>query len=251
MHDRRDFVFSSAAISASVLAAIDEAFADELHDLPIRPAPIQSGNTILFQGDSITDAGRQRNLGQEVNSFEAMGDGYAWLVAGQLLANARDDNLKFFNRGISGNKVYQLAERWQADCLDLRPDVVSILIGVNDVWHMLEGQHDGTLKKYETDYQALVARTKEALPQVKLIVCEPFVLNVGEVNDSWFPIFDAYRGAARRIADTAGAIFVPFQALFDRATMLMPPEHWGADGVHPTGYGSALMAHAWLRAVGA
>jgi lysophospholipase L1-like esterase len=95
--------------------------------------------------------------------------------------------LKFFNRGISGSKVYQLAERWQVDCLDLKPNVLSILIGVNDFWHKQKMQYDGTLEKYESDYRALVKRTKSALPDVKLIICEPFLLNFGAVDDSWFP----------------------------------------------------------------
>jgi lysophospholipase L1-like esterase len=159
--------------------------------------------------------------------------------------------LKIFNRGISGNKVYQLAERWQTDCLDLKPDVLSILIGVNDYWHLLKHGYDGTVDKYETDYHALVQRTKAALPDVKLVIGEPFVLKVGAVDDSWFPAFDDYRVAANRVAEEAGAVFVPFQMMFDLAAKIAPPERWAADGVHPTSDGAALMAHWWLRAAGA
>jgi lysophospholipase L1-like esterase len=94
-------------------------------------------------------------------------------------------------------------------------------------------------------------RTKDALPDVKLVICEPFVLKVGAVDDAWFPEFDGYRAAAKRVAEEAGAVFVPFQSMFDAAAKIAPPAHWAADGVHPTTHGAALMAHAWLKVIGA
>jgi lysophospholipase L1-like esterase len=159
--------------------------------------------------------------------------------------------LRFHNRGISGNKVFQLAERWEKDCLDLAPDVLSILIGVNDIWHKRGGHYDGTVETYEEDYDALLTRTRVALPEVKLVVCEPFVLRCGAVDDSWFPEFDGYRAAARRVAEAHGAAFVPFHSMFEDALAIGPPELWAGDGVHPSPAGAALMAQAWLRAVGA
>ena len=252
--DRRRFIAASAGVTAAGLAAlasVDELAAVETRGEAERNQPlIQPGRTILFQGDSITDAGRDRQLA-DANSFRAIGSGYAWLAAAQLLVDRPNDRLKFHNRGISGDKVYQLADRWQTDCLDLKPDVLSILIGVNDFWHKHKHDYEGTLEKYQDDYRALVRRTKEALPDVRLVLCEPFVLKVGAVDDTWFPEFDAYRAAARDVAKEAGARFVPFQSIFDRAAELAPPAHWAADGVHPTTHGAALMAHAWLHAVGA
>jgi lysophospholipase L1-like esterase len=209
---------------------------------------IAPGDTVLFQGDSITDAGRKREAAGEANSFAALGSGYAWLAAAQLIIDRQEDNLKIFNRGISGNKVYQLAERWQADCLGLKPNVLSILIGVNDFWHKHKHNYDGTLEKYEADYHDLLVHTREQLPEVKLVVCEPFVLKAGAVDETWFPEFDRYRAAARRVANEADAVFVPFQSLFDQAAHLAPAAHWAADGVHPTVHGAALMAHWWLNA---
>ncbi|MEO7300416.1 MAG: GDSL-type esterase/lipase family protein, partial [Verrucomicrobiota bacterium] len=156
-----------------------------------------------------------------------------------------------FNRGISGNKVYQLAERWQADCLDLKPDVLSILIGVNDYWHKVDPKlnYKGTVEIYERDYLSLIERTKEALPKVKLVICEPFLLHCGAVKDSWLPEFAEYRAAAKRVAAKNHATFVPFQTMFDEAVKYAPPEHWAGDGVHPTPAGAALMAHFWITAV--
>jgi lysophospholipase L1-like esterase len=209
---------------------------------------------ILFQGDSITDAGRSRDSAKASvpNHQAGMGGGYAWLAAAELLVDRPERGLKIYNRGISGHKVFQLAERWQADCLDLKPDVLSILIGVNDIWHTLDPKlnYKGTVEIYERDYQALIERTRKALPKVKLVICEPFVLRCGAVTDKWFPEFDRYRAAARRVADRHHATFVPFQTMFDEAVKYASPDHWAGDGVHPSPAGAALMAHFWVKAVG-
>lgn len=220
----------------------ESATAEKVHSVP-------SGNVILFQGDSITDAGRSRDRANEPNNQAALGRGYAWYAAAGLLVQDADDDLIVWNRGISGNKVFQLAERWQRDCLDLEPDVVSILIGVNDIWHTRNGNYDGTVAVYERDYDVLLTRTKGALPNVQLVVCEPFVLRCGAIDESWFPEFDEYRAAARRVADRHGAIWVPFQSMFDAAVSHAPPEHWAEDGVHPSAAGAALMAQTWVDAV--
>jgi lysophospholipase L1-like esterase len=206
-------------------------------------------DVILFQGDSITDAGRSREKAGEANSQPALGSGYAWLAAVELLVSRPQDGLKIYNRGISGNKVFQLAERWPQDCLDLKPNLLSILIGVNDIWHRLNGKYDGTVEVYEKDYRALIERTRQALPGVKLVICEPFVLRCGAVTDHWFPEFDQYRAAARRVAESCQAVFVPFQSMFDAAVQYAPAQHWAGDGVHPTSSGASLMAHHWLQAV--
>lgn len=244
---RRDFLLTSTGLAAAGVAAFSASSASAVQ--LAAESIFQPGDTVLFQGDSITDAGRDKELTSEANSQPAFGHGYAWMAASQLLVGWPAGNLKCYNRGISGNKVYQLADRWQTDCLDLQPDVLSILIGVNDIWHTLNGNYDGTVEIYERDYHALVKRTKQALPSVKLIICEPFVLRCGAVNDKWFPEFDGYRAAAKRVADEAQAHFVPFQSMFDQAVEFAPPEHWAHDGVHPSDFGAALMAYTWLKTV--
>jgi len=211
---------------------------------------ISAGDVVLFQGDSITDAGRSREQAHDANTQPALGTGYAWLAASGLLVDPRRKDLQVFNRGISGNKVFQLADRWEEDCLALQPDVLSILIGVNDIWHARNGNYDGTVEIYERDYDALLVRTRTALPEIELVICEPFVLRCGAVNDSWFPEFDEYRAAARRVSETHAATWVAFQEMFDEAIRYAPPEHWAGDGVHPSSAGASLMAQAWLRAVG-
>jgi lysophospholipase L1-like esterase len=251
---RRGFLKSSSlALGAAGLVAANSA---DAAFLPRRTkVKVTKGSVILFQGDSITDAGRSRDREKisKPNDQAALGNGYAWLAAAELLVDrANESGVWFFNRGNSGNKVFQLAERWQSDCLDLKPDVLSILIGVNDIWHTLEPKlgYRGTAEIYERDYHALLERTRKALPKVKLVVCEPFVLRCGAVKENWFPEFDKYRAAAKRIADQHRAAFVPFHTMFDEAVKYAPPEHWAGDGVHPSPAGTALMAHFWVKAVG-
>jgi lysophospholipase L1-like esterase len=250
---RRDFLGKAAALTAlagsSTLAAVGCAHLGTESSRHMARAPIDAGGTILFQGDSITDAGRDRGREKSPNDAAALGRGYAFLTAATLLAEHPGADLKIYNRGISGNKVFQLADRWDKDCIALKPDLVSILIGVNDIWHGLNGQYDGTVQVYERDYLALLQRTRQELPQVRIVVCEPFVLRCGAVNDKWFPEFDRYRAAAKRVADTFEAVFVPFQSMFDEAVKKAPPNYWAGDGVHPTIAGAALMAQTWLATV--
>jgi lysophospholipase L1-like esterase len=209
----------------------------------------EKNKIILFQGDSITDAGRNRGKENTPNDSQCLGSGYALLTTGAILDEYSKVGPVIYNRGISGNKVYQLGERWDKDCISLKPDLLSILIGVNDFWHTLDGGYKGTLEIYQRDYHTLLEKTKKALPDVTLVICEPFVLKCGSVNEKWFPAFDGYRSAAKKIAADFKATFVPFQSVFDKAVKTAPPQYWAADGVHPTVAGAHLMAKTWLKSV--
>ncbi len=211
-------------------------------------ATLKKGGVMVFQGDSITDAGRNKKE-PKPNEQKSFGKGYAWMAASQLLISNPAHQLTLHNRGISGNKVHQLADRWDKDCLELKPDVLSILIGVNDIWHGLNGRYDGTAKTYKDDFNQLIERTKKSLPKIQLVICEPFVLKCGAVNDKWFPEFDKYRAAAKKIAESHHAVFVPFQSMFDEAVKYAPPNHWAGDGVHPSSHGASLMAHFLLHSI--
>lgn len=210
----------------------------------------EKGYTVLFQGDSITDSGRDReNTG--FNTARNLGSGYALLAGSVLLHKYASMNLRVFNKGISGNKVFQLAERWDTDCLEMKPDILSILIGVNDIWHKLEGNYDGTAEVYKRDYIALIERTIKALPDLKLIICEPFAVpGVKAVDEKWYPEFYEYQKAAKEIALKFDTTFIPFQAVFDEAQKKAPGNWWTSDGVHPSLAGAQLMAEAWLSAFG-
>ena len=245
-HISRRALIGTAGIAGLASSISNNLFAD--HHAKENKVSLSVENTILFQGDSITDAGRDKK-NQIANQQKAIGGGYAWMAASHLLIGSPDLNLTIHNRGISGNKVHQLAGRWDKDCLELKPDVLSILIGVNDIWHGLNGSYDGTVKRYEDDFHALIERTRKALPNTQFVVCEPFVLKCGAVNEKWFPEFDYYRASARRVAEKYNAVFVPFQSMFDEAVKYAPANHWAGDGVHPSSHGASLMAHFWLRAV--
>ncbi|MGQ9619893.1 MAG: SGNH/GDSL hydrolase family protein [Bacteroidales bacterium] len=246
MNNRRDFIKKAAAgsMAAVNIPKVLYEFPAEARQKKIR---LEKDNIILFQGDSITDAGRNRQ-NEGFNNPPSLGSGYAFLAAAVLLENYASLNLRIYNRGISGNKVFQLAERWDKDCINLKPDVLSIFIGVNDIWHTLSGNYNGTLEKYRNDYIALLERTKTALPSVKLIICEPFAVpGVKAVDDKWYPEFYEYQKVAREVAEKFGAVFVPFQKVFDEALKLAPGVYWTPDGVHPSVAGAQLMAKAWLR----
>jgi len=248
---RRNFLNKStagAAVLASIPAIVSSCCTSESGEK--KESIFSKGNTILFQGDSITDAGRNKK-DQFPNNAGSFGGGYALLAASHILNALPEDGLTIYNRGISGNKVFQLADRWNEDCLDLKPDVLSILIGVNDYWHKRNGNYDGTIEIYENDYRALLKRTQEALPGVKLVLCEPFyVLETRAVDETWVEPMKQYQAAAKKISDEFDTIWVPFQKVFDEAIKHAPGTYWTADGVHPSMAGAQLMSQAWLTAVG-
>lgn len=250
--NRRNFLRNAVATTVG-LAAIPEILSAAMPSAGKKKKGLISSlneeDVILFQGDSITDAGREK-LKQQANSPVSFGSGYAFLAASNLLNTMAPKQVSIYNRGISGNKVFQLADRWQKDCFDLKPGLLSILIGVNDFWHKLNGKYDGTVEKYENDYRQLLILTKKMLPDVKLVICEPFAVQDGSaVDEKWFPEFDAYRASAKKLADEFDSVFIPFQTIFEEAQNFAPGRYWTADGVHPSMAGNSLMAEAWLKAV--
>jgi lysophospholipase L1-like esterase len=247
-NSRRIFI-KKAAIGSLMAISIPEILSASMAKGGTKKIQLLKDQTILFQGDSITDAGRNKE-DSGFNTARMLGTGYAILAAAQLLEKYASLNLKIFNKGISGNKVYQLAERWDKDCLEIKPDVLSILIGVNDIWHKLNGNYNGTVEIYRKDFIALLERTKKALPEVKLIIGEPFgVRGVKAVDDKWYPEFYDYQKAAHEIAVQFGAAFIPYQSVYDEAQKRAPGVYWTADGVHPTIAGAQLMAQAWLETI--
>ena len=252
--NRRSFFKKAALVGAGAVlipeilqAAIPEG--NEPLEIP-ESSILKGGSVILFQGDSITDAGRKRADEGIANKLSMLGYGYVLLTSSNLLANNAEKKLQIYNRGISGHKVFQLRERWEKDCLNLKPDVLSILIGVNDFWHKKNGKYEGDLAKYDTDYRDLIAYTKNHLPSTKIVICEPFLITGGTALDqTWEEAFSGYRNAAKQIAQDYNTKFVPFQRVFDEAVKRAPAAYWGEDGVHPSIAGAQLMAQAWLKVV--
>jgi lysophospholipase L1-like esterase len=243
-NSRRDFARQAAALALSV-GALPELLAAANAGLPGQ-RPLKDGAVILFQGDSITDAGRRRE-NYYANDALGMGAGYAHHAVVTLLGRHPGRRFRCYNRGVSGNKVFQLAERWHDDCLQLRPDVISILIGVNDFWHTLSHAYQGTAEIYERDFRRLLDRTREALPETRLLIGEPFVAAGGSAIDQrWGADFAAYQAAAQRVAADYEAVFIPYQTVFDEALKTAPAAYWCPDGVHPSLAGAYLMAQAWM-----
>ena len=193
---------------------------------------------ILFQGDSITDGNRGRNA----DPNHTMGHGYQFIIAAKYGAELAEKNLEFMNRGISGNTVLDLEKRWETDTLDLKPDVLSILIGVNDRGKKVP------FDQYEQVYDKLLTDTKAANPLIKLVLCEPFglTLNSPEALD---PDLIKRREIVAKLAAKHGAALVQFQKVFDEACKRAPAKHWIWDGVHPTYSGHQLMADEWIKVV--
>ncbi len=233
-------------IRSATLAGLSFPIFSTLHQ---KVANLPDDLCILFQGDSITDAGRDKGR-YYGNDNWGMGQGYVRHVVTELLGLNPTTNLRCYNRGISGNKVFQLAERWEEDCLMLKPDVLSVLIGVNDFWHSLSHGYEGNVDTYERDLRALLDRTIKALPEITIIIGEPFVLLEGSAieRDPWSRKFPAYQAISREIADEYKAVFIPYQQIFNRALDLADTSYWCPDGVHPSMAGNYLMANGWLEA---
>lgn len=248
MNNRRNFIRNAAIgtiASLSVPQIVSAAFAKEKGKKTV----LKTDDVILFQGDSITEWGRDKNKSLP-NDFGALGSGYVLLAATNVLREYAGKNLQIYNKGVSGNKVFQLSDRWEAETLNLKPNVLSIMVGVNDYWHTITSGYKGTIETYKGDYKKLLDRTKKALPDVAIIIGEPFAMkDVKAVDASWYPAFDAYRQAARDVAEEFGAGFIPYQNVMDEALKLAPAKYWSLDGVHPSPAGAGLMAHAWCEAV--
>ena len=204
---------------------------------------------VLFQGDSITDALRSR----ENDIYR--GNGYPTLVSGRLGMD-QPGEYSFLNRGISGNRIVDLYARIKCDFINLKPDVLSILIGVNDVWHEIGNGNGVAAEKFEMVYDLLLSELQQTLPNVKLLILEPFVLqgsateNCEERPTRWeyFQSEVPLRAeAAKRVAEKHNAVFVPLQERFDKVCKKAPAAYWLHDGVHPTAMGHELIARAWME----
>ncbi len=200
---------------------------------------------ILFFGDSVTDALRNRDTKTGINP---LGSGYAYLVAADLL---REDPLGYtvLNRGISGNRIVDLYARVKIDCWNEEPDLISILIGVNEVLHERELQNGVEVPRYAKMYDMLIEDTKAALPHARIVICEPFSLKMDESEDQLarYEAVKEYGAAARAAAERHGLPFVALQDKMDEAAGIYGPSAVLRDGVHPVTFGARLIADEWLK----
>ncbi|GHO84727.1 SGNH/GDSL hydrolase family protein [Dictyobacter formicarum] len=203
---------------------------------------LKQGDTVLFQGDSVTDAGRDYN-----NPYH-LGSGYALMAAAWFQALYPARAVHFLNRGISGHRTIDLTLRWQKDCLDLHPTWVSILIGINDTWRAFDQNDRTPVEAYEANYRQLLDSVKAKL-DARLILCEPFALPVPPDRKDWRADLDPKIAVVHKLAQEYGALLIPFDTIFAEAATQWDAAFWAADGVHPSEAGHALMAQHWLRAV--
>ena len=203
---------------------------------------IYPGDTVLFTGDSITDCGRARD------DAKSLGFGYAAFIAAQLQLLVASPDLQILNRGISGNRARDLLGRADADLLDLRPTVVSILIGINDTWRRYDSRDATTAAAFEKDYRALLEQMREKL-DVRIILLEPFLLHVPDDRHAWREDLNPKIDVVRKLASEFATELIALDGVFARAATRAPAAYWAADGVHPTAAGHALIADAWLGEV--
>ncbi|MFG2710989.1 SGNH/GDSL hydrolase family protein [Streptomyces goshikiensis] len=216
---------------------------------------VRPGSTVMFIGDSITDC-------QRLESEDGLGFGYPLRVAGEWGLRYPDRPVTWLNTGIGGNRVRDLEARWQADVLDARPDVVSVLVGVNDMgWHTLDPEGRViSAAEFEAGYDRLLAPLAEA--GTRLVLIEPFLLPIHGVveagggvrvgaaeREEWRTDLDPKIQVVRGLARRYGAHLLAADGMFAELAATAGPEHWAADGVHPTPAGHAALAAAWLRLV--
>ena len=206
---------------------------------------------ILFFGDSITDANRNREHPETVSG---LGVGYVRVIADRLVGKTAN-KYEILNRGISGNRVVDLYSRIKCDCWNLNPDVISILIGVNDVWHEVTGKNGVEIDRFEKVYRMIIEDTKKALPNVKMILCEPFVLKGAATQDTeeipnkyeqFLATYD-YAKVVKKLAEEYGLPFVALQEKFSAGAEKNGVEYYLRDGVHPWFGGATLIADEWVK----
>jgi lysophospholipase L1-like esterase len=205
--------------------------------------PFRQNDLILFIGDSITDCRRDKDIP------DTLGMGFAGMVAGRLGMDHPELNLHFLNRGISGDRTCDLQARWDKDCIDLKPDWVSILVGVNNTWRRYDSNDPTPDDVFEAEYRGLLERLDRET-DARLILCSPFLVPVDPAVKAMREDLDPKISIIRRLAGETGAVWVDFDAAFVAACHRHIPSYWAPDGVHPAVAGHALMAETWIGVVG-
>lgn len=197
---------------------------------------------ILFQGDSITDAGRDRQ------DPRRLGNGYPHYAAQLLATRFPDSDLEFLNLGISGNRSVDLVERWQEDCIDRKPDVVSIMIGINDTWRAFDQNDPTTAEQFEQNYRTILTAVREHTC-ARILILEPYLLRNEPGKDAWRADLNPKIDVTRRLALEFADAYIPTDGLLAAASVEQSPTHWSEDGVHPNEQGARLIAAYYAEAI--
>lgn len=208
---------------------------------------LKKNDIILFQGDSITDGNRGRS--KDPNHIH--GHGYQYILASEMYADNFNKNIDVINRGISGNRISDLHARWKDDCIDLKPTVLSILIGINDLNHHFETKTNPSPEKYSETYRNILDRALSQNPDLLVVIMEPFfgVSENKKFSDFMQTNISSYAAATRKIADEYNAVFVPLQDMFEEYAENTDIFRLLWDGVHPTTGGHQLIARRWKECV--
>lgn len=218
----------------------------------------QKGMIFLFQGNSITDGNWGITKGSTNRNYtdknHYLGHGYAYNIASRMGADFPGAGFVFHNRGVAGDQVSDLQMRWDTDALAIDPDVLSIMIGANNMIIRVEHGVGDNAAAYETKLRDLCQRSRTKNPDVLLVVCTPFFLPVGNYQTKWAQYsaeLEGFVAAAKKVAGEFDAVLVDLNARFTRAAQSEPPETWLFDGCHPTPAGHELIAREWIKKVGA
>ncbi|MDI6618866.1 MAG: SGNH/GDSL hydrolase family protein [Clostridiales bacterium] len=206
------------------------------------PIQIEKDSVVLFQGDSVTDAGRKYDVPDD------LGPGYPLFTASLFTALYPELRVKFINRAVSGNRVKDLKSRWKKDCLDLNPSIVSILIGINDTWRRYDSNDPTSAEMFEETYRDILNQVRDNT-SAKIVMLEPYLLPVRKEEETWREDLDPKIQVVRKLAKEFGAVFIPLDGIFAQASTHVRYETWSLDGVHPTAAGHALIAENWLKTV--
>lgn len=203
---------------------------------------IKESDSVVFIGDSITDCGRNRA------DPLSLGNGYAFLLAARLQARLRSTSLRIHNRGISGNRIFDLEARLEDDLIALQPTVVSILIGINDTWRRYDSNLPCPIDDFRAAYRRILRTIHDEL-EARVVLLEPFLLHVQDGQKVWREDLNPRIDAVRELALECRAELVPLDGVFAQAACQAPPAFWAHDGVHPTLAGHGLIADAWMKQV--
>jgi lysophospholipase L1-like esterase len=242
---RRDFIKTSSVAGLAVAGLLESC-------VPTKSTFKQPENEalrFLFQGDSITDGNRGRN--EDPNHI--LGHGYCFAVSSRIGADFPQHGFQFINKGISGNTVSDLEKRWQADTLDLKPDVLSLLVGINDVNLSVDGRENALdATAFESMYRKLLTSCQKQNPNILFVLGLPFFVASGwrkSQYEKWHPLTLERAEIIKQIAVDFKAVLVDYPKVFEEAQQRASMDYWIWDGIHPTAFGHELMAREWIKQV--
>jgi len=238
---RRDFLYlTSSTILFAPLLGCNDSKNTSPNFLP------SVGTKFLFIGDSITGAMRDVRFEDKPNNIYGLGNGFVNNIGGQFLKAYPNKKLEFYNRGISGIKTPELVDRWENSCLDLEPDVITIMVGAVDYIQRVRRGYEGTVSSFHTSLEEMLILTQKVLPQSRIIVMEPYLLEVAPLISIEIKVgFLPYQTTVKALSKQYGTNYVETQKPLEDAAMQHSAAYWCSDGIHPSPAGVSLLSDLW------